>query len=242
MISYSAIDEDPVSVLPQAVTLAANASCRYFLESFSKEFRDQHARQFRCHYKIDDCKDSTSALLRHFEDCVLVTADSDKLLGDDMSSKLSKRKIQLPSAGKLVDVFKSFCEKVHTDNLLRMGTGEVILSSTLSNVEKRLFIRFLMAKGHDVVIFDKNVFRPPKTQEITTPPKKTQPETTFPSSASSAKRCKISPDNKKIPKRRYSCFEIILYCFFYCRIFFYVDETTLSLWTYYFRPVLFINI
>lgn len=194
------IDNDPTSVLPEAVTLAANASCRSFLESFSKEFQDQHGRQRRCHFNVDEFKGNTSALLRHFEECVLVTADPNKILGDEMSSKLSQKGIPLPSAGKLVDVFKSFCEKVHTDNLLRASGGEVILSSTLPNVEKRLFIRFLKAKGHDVIIFDKNVFRPPKHQEITTPPKKTPHKAT--SIASPAGKRKSPPSGEKNSSKR----------------------------------------
>ena len=162
---------DPMS----ACRVASIASCRCVLEKFTALYLEKHNRiGFRCPETLR-ADISTSELLRHFEVCSGVSNSNTEILGRELSKSLNDKRISLPSAGRLVDVFKTLSERLHQTQWLRSREGKVVVVYDMPNEQKRLFIRYLLACGEDVVILgDDGALREPTDDETSTPPKKKQ--------------------------------------------------------------------
>lgn len=160
----------------RVMVLATNASCRSLLEEFAEDFKRQHSTaqyKKKCAYSTSGV--STTALFKHFEECSAVTQDN-KLLGDALSNKLRKRdpNFRLPSSGSFAAIYQHMSSQVHSSaNLIRNRVGDVVVPCDLPSAEKRFWIRFLIAMGHSVVVYDDMLekTRPPLDEEQQTPPK-----------------------------------------------------------------------
>ena len=151
--------------------MASQASCRTILEQFADSFKKRHKRkkfQLSCKHCLDGA--TNTDVFGHFEICCAV-ADCDKLLmGNELSSKLQKGNIQLPSSGSFAQLYSALSEKIHHTGLAKLGQN-VLVPDTLSGYEKRFLIRYIYAAlGDEVLIATGSTLRKPAENEIITPP------------------------------------------------------------------------
>jgi len=161
--------------LSRAVTLASECSCRSVLEKLAKSFLDEHHHAKLCQHQFS-FNESTSSILRHYDECEGVTREENNRLGDKISSQLNRLGVQQASQGTYLTTFKNLCDNIHNSELLKTDDDKVIVPSSMSNIDKRFMIRYLIGKGYDlesVLIcgYDGSL-RAPREEELTTPPKK----------------------------------------------------------------------
>ena len=168
--------------------MASECSCRAVLERLSEEFFKDHLKSQTsnksktknvCEH-IFRSEESISAILRHMNECILLTKSTENKLGDKISNHLQSKGIQPASRGGYFQTFQSFCKRIHGAELLKTDEGQVVVPSSLSHEDKRFMIRYLIGDGYDfgeiVVCGPDGTLRPPKDEEVTTPPKKRQIE------------------------------------------------------------------
>ena len=161
--------------LGNAVNLAAYSSCRQFLEQKGKEFCDRHFNDYEPNNKCSERlvpTMTTTALLRHFEQCVAVTSDSAVLFGDELTAELEKLDIQAPSQGNFAGLWGTLSDSIHNCSWFKDSTGAIIVPNDLEDFEKRFLVRYLRATDHSVVIANSDgSVRDPLPHEVVTPDK-----------------------------------------------------------------------
>ena len=160
----------------RAVTLATECSCRTVLESLSQEFVKQHNIKNLCAHEFYP-EESTSAILRHLDICEgMGSTEPNYKHSNDISSQLEDMGIQPASRGGYLLTFQNLCTRIHSSSLLLSDDDKVIIPSSMNSVDKRFMIRYLLGKGYDVgaiVVYGQNgKLRPPKDEEVETPPKR----------------------------------------------------------------------
>jgi hypothetical protein len=163
-----------IPLFVRAMTLASECACRTVLEKLSSRFLQEHQHAKYCSYHFPN--ESTSAILRHYDECPGVTADSSNKLGDNISSQLDSVGIHHASRGSYLSTFQKLCDNIHSSGLLLTDGGKAIVPSSMTSVDKRFMIRYLVGTGfdlEDILVCDGNgILRSPRNEEIETPPKK----------------------------------------------------------------------
>ena len=156
----------------QLVNSAMNSVCRTLIEDFSKDFLKKHKKYnstSSCS-TILNTSSTTTAILDHYESCCAVTNSNDKLLGDEFSNALSTKGINLPSSGSFKKIFSELSDRLHT-GIVRTAESKIVVPNTISGVEKRFLIRFLIAKGESVAVLTHDGgFRDVLKSDYETPP------------------------------------------------------------------------
>jgi hypothetical protein len=159
----------------RAIIIGSTLCCRSYIEKFAQFFVEEHDAKSFCPRKFDRFS-STTSILQHFEECLGVTLDTNKRMGDTISNKLESQGIRLPSDGSFLGIFKELSEKVHHYDVLQTNTGKAVVPVSLPIVSKRFMTRYIKYKGYDIVICEEDGnLREPLEEEITTPPKKMRP-------------------------------------------------------------------
>jgi hypothetical protein len=151
-----------VGLASRAITMASECSCRTVLEKLAKEFLKEHTRVGLCSHHFHG-EESTSEILKHMDKCEEVTQSSNNKLGDKIR-------------GTNLITFQNLCDSIHNVKLLKNKDGNVIIPLSMSAVNLRFMIKYLIGKGNDqekILFCDLDGhLKIPREDELSPPPKK----------------------------------------------------------------------
>ena len=155
--------------LANAINLGATLCCRTYIELFATKFAEAH-KNLNCSIEIDS-NFSTTFILRHFDQCEVVTHSTEELMGRSLTDVLEQQNIRPLTKGSFADLFQELSKQIHTTHLLTTVNGNPVVPISLLPAEKRFMVRFLKAKGYEKVLIcdGDGILREPLAEEVETP-------------------------------------------------------------------------
>lgn len=154
-----------------ALRTYAGCVCRAGMEDFGRRFIKLHTARKKhcpgiCQRDLDPYLDTTTSILSHFETCPIASKAKDNLFGGNWTVRFNDAGIRKQSRGSFSELFEALYAEIHKNTLLRDKYGSVIVPSDLPVVQKRFWIRYLVATGEAIKVFDGADLREPLKDEI----------------------------------------------------------------------------